>query len=94
MGFTLAGFFMAIAGSLAARVIFSLGLGWVSFQGISAAVNEVRGHIDAAWAQGGTVFDLLFLAGMGDAVGILLAALTVRATMYGFAYLGKAISAS
>lgn len=92
MGFTLAGFFMAIAGSLAARVIFSLGLGWVSFQGIVMAVQEMRGHITAAWNAGGIVIDILALAGMGDAIGIMIAALMVRATMYGYAYLGKAIT--
>lgn len=89
MGFTLAGFFMAIAGSLAARVIFSLGLGWISFQGISTAVNEVRAHISNALGQGGYAVDILLLGGFGDALGILLAALTVRATMYGYAYMGK-----
>lgn len=91
MGFTLAGFVMAIAGSLAARVIFSLGLGWISFQGIVAAVNEVRGHIANALGQGGLAIDIMLLAGLGDALGILLAALTVRATMYGYAYLGRMV---
>lgn len=80
---------MAIAGSLAARVIFSLGLGWISFQGIVTAVNEVRDHISNALGQGGLAIDILLLAGLGDALGILLAALTVRATMYGYAYLGR-----
>lgn len=92
MAFTLAGFLMAIAGSLVARVIVSLGLGWVSFQGIAMAIQEMRGHIETAWNAGGTMIDILALAGFGDAIGIMIAALMVRAMMYGYAYLGKAIS--
>jgi hypothetical protein len=92
MAFTLAGFLMAIAGSLVARVIVSLGLGWVSFQGIAMAIQEMRAHIETAWNAGGTMIDILALAGFGDAIGIMIAALMVRATMYGYAYLGKAIS--
>lgn len=92
MAFTLAGFLMAIIGSLAARVIFSLGIGWISYNGVTYALSEVRGFIESAWSVSTPVLDILLLAGMGHAVGILLSALSVRATLYGFAYLGKMIS--
>lgn len=92
MGFTLAGFLMAIVGSLAARVIFSLGIGWISYSGITLAIDEVRSFINEAWSVSTPILDVLLLAGMGHAVGILLAALSVRATMYGYAFLGKMIS--
>ena len=92
MPFTIAGFLMAIAGSLAARVITSLGIGWVSYTGIMAAMGAVATYISAAWAGSSPVIQLLLYAGMGHAVGITLSALTTRAMMYGFAWLGKAIT--
>lgn len=92
MPFTIATFILAIAGSLAARVIMSLGLGWVTYSGIMVAMGNVAAYITAAFSTASPVIGVLLLAGMGHSVGILLAALTTRAMMYGFAQLGKAIS--
>lgn len=86
---TLASFLLAIVGTLAGRVLLSLGIGWISYAGVTTALNAVRGQITAAWSVSSPVFDMLFLAGMGQAVGILLAAFSVRAAFYGIAKLGK-----
>lgn len=91
-GFTIASFVLAIAGSLAARVIMSLGLGWVTYSGIMAAMAQVTGFITAAFTTASPIVNVLLLAGLGHSVGIMLAALTTRAMMFGFATLGKAVS--
>lgn len=91
--FSIATFVIAIAGSLAARVIMSLGLGWVTYSGLMLALTQVTGYITTAFTSTSPVINVLLLAGMGHAVGITLAALTTRALMFGFASLGKAISA-
>lgn len=89
---TIAGFALALAGSLAARVIMSLGLGWVSYKGIMEAIAYLKTQIDAAFSTASPVIDLLLYAGMGHAVGILLAAITTRGMIFGFAQLGKALT--
>lgn len=92
MSFTIAGFVMAIAGSLAARILTSLGIGWISYNGIMSAIGYVKTQVDAAFSVASPVLDVLLLAGMGHAVGILLAAITARGMLYGFAQLGRVIS--
>jgi len=86
---TLAAFLLSIVGTLAGRVLLSLGIGWVSYAGITTALDAVRGHITTAWSVSSPVFDMLFMAGMGQAVGILLAGFTIRAAFAGISKLGK-----
>lgn len=86
---TLASFLMGIVGTLAGRVLLSLGIGWISYAGVSAALDAVRGHIVDAWGVGGATIEMAYLAGMGEAVGILLAGFAVRSAFYGIAKLGK-----
>lgn len=90
---TLASFLLGIVGTLAGRVLLSLGIGWISYAGIAAALDSVRGQIETAWAAPSSVFDIMFLAGMGQAVGIVLAAFSIRAAFYGIAKLGKVVAA-
>lgn len=86
---TLASFLLGIVGTLAGRVLLSLGIGWISYAGVSVALDAVRGHIVAAWSGSSPVFEIMFLAGMGEAVGVLLAAFAVRSAFYGISRLGK-----
>lgn len=90
---TLASFLLGIVGTLAGRVLLSLGIGFISYAGVSTALNSVRGHIVSAWSVSSPVFDIMFLAGMGEAVGVLLAAFAVRAAFFGVAKLGKLVAA-
>lgn len=79
---TLASFLMSIAGSLAARVLISLGIGIVSYSAItnlaSTAANNVTQNYNAIDP---IVLAILNLAGAGQALGIFLAALTSRASL-------------
>lgn len=86
---TIASFLLAIVGTLAGRALLSLGIGWISYAGVSAALDAVRGHIVTAWSAGGEAIQLAYMAGMGEAVGILLAAFAVRSAFYGISKLGK-----
>lgn len=86
---TLATFLLGIVGTLAGRVLLSLGIGWISYAGVSAALDAVRGHIVAAWGAGGPVIELMYKAGAGEAAGVLLAAFAVRSAFYGVQKLGK-----
>lgn len=86
---TLASFLLSIVGTLAARVLLSLGIGWISYAGVASALNAVRGHIVLAWSVSSPVFELMYMAGMGQAVGILLAAFSIRAAFFGISKLAK-----
>lgn len=86
---TLATFLLGIVGTLAGRVLLALGIGFVSYAGISAALNAVRAHVESVWNVSSPVMDLLFLAGMGQAAGILLAAISTRAALYGVQQLAR-----
>ncbi|WP_310446127.1 DUF2523 domain-containing protein [Thiobacillus sp.] len=86
---TLASFLLGIVGTLAGRVLLSLGIGWISYAGITTALDAVRGHITSAWSVSSPVMEMLFMAGMGQAVGILLAGFSVRAAFFGISKLGK-----
>lgn len=90
---TLASFLLGIVGTLAGRVLLSLGIGWISYAGVSAALLAVRGNIEAVWGANSAVMNIMFMAGMGEAVAILLAAFTIRAAFYGIAKLGKVAAA-
>lgn len=86
---TLASFLLGIIGTLAGRVLLSLGIGWISYAGVAVALDAVRGHITTAWSGTSPVLNIMWLAGMGEAVGVLLAAFAVRSAFYGIARLGK-----
>lgn len=90
---TLASFLLGIVGTLAGRVLLSLGIGFISYAGIAAALDGVRGHIVSSWSATSAPMNILFMAGMGEAVGILLAAFAVRSAFYGIARLGRVVSA-
>lgn len=86
---TLASFLLAIVGTLAGRVLLSLGIGWISYAGVAAALEGVRSKIEALWATPSDVLNIMYMGGMGTAVAILLSAFTIRAAFYGISRLGK-----
>jgi hypothetical protein len=89
---TIAAFLLAMVGTLAGRVLLSLGIGFISYAGVTAALAGVRGHIESAWVVASPVIEMMFIAGMGQAVGILLAGFSVRAAFFGIAKLGKIVA--
>lgn len=82
---TIAAFLMAIASSLAARVMLSLGFGIVSYAAINALASTVTTQVTANFNSMAAVpLALLNLAGAGEAIGILLAAMVASASLAAF----------
>ncbi len=71
-------------------MLISIGVGWITFTGIVLIYNEITEEVTRAWAQvDGTTFQLLSLAGIPDAIGILLGAIGVKVTMMSLSKLGR-----
>lgn len=86
-------FLVALAGPLARKVLLALGIGWVTYAGLdtlmSAVVASVQsnfGAVSGSWAQ------VVWLAGFGQAIGIILGALMARVSMMVLSKLGKVVA--
>lgn len=80
-------------GSLAKRVLSALGIGWVSFNGITEFASQLKDQVMTAW--GGLPAEILAIAtmaGIGTAMGLVLAAVVYKAAMSSFSWLGKVIA--
>lgn len=86
----LAGFFMAIAGPVARKVMLALGIGFLTFQGVDAAVS---GALNAAKSSfggvTGDVAQLIAMSGINWAFGIIAGSITAAVTMMVFSRLAK-----
>ncbi|MDP1614481.1 MAG: DUF2523 family protein [Methylococcales bacterium] len=85
---TLFSFLISIAGSLAARVLISLGIGIFSYAALGSLAETVSSSVSGAWnSQAGVLIALLNLAGGGEVLGILIAALISRASLMAIKHL-------
>jgi len=76
---TLASFLMSIAGPLAFRVLTMLGVGTVTFTGITSGMQLLMAQATANWASvAGDVMQLASLAGIPQCLGIICGAMTSR----------------
>lgn len=90
---TLGSFLAAAAGPLARRVLQAVGVGVISYAGLAVAVNAVVAELKAAYGQIiGPVADLLNLAGLGTALGIVLGAMLARLSFTVTARLGRVVA--
>lgn len=79
-------------GSLAKRVLSALGIGWVSFNGITEFASQLKDQVMTAW--GGLPAEILAIAtmaGIGTAMGLVLSAVVYKAAMSSFSWLGRVI---
>lgn len=82
-------FLLALVGPLARRVMLSLGLGVVSYMGLTLIAAQVRDAVIANYSQmSGSVLQLLNLIGFGQAVGVLLGAIVARAAFSAVSRIG------
>jgi hypothetical protein len=82
---TFSSFLMGIAGSLAARVLLSLGFGVFSYAALNTLATTVVNNVTTNYNQIDTIaLNLLNLAGGGEAMGILTASLVTRASLVAF----------
>lgn len=80
----LLGGLVQIAGSLVGRVLLSLGLGFVTYSGVSASLDYFRGlFVQYSQGSGATVAGLLGVLQVDVALGILIAAVTARLVLDG-----------
>ncbi len=78
----LAAFLLSITGSIAARVLVSLGIGFASYAALSTLAASVVSNVTSNYnSMDSVVLNLVNLAGAGQAMGILLAALVTRASL-------------
>lgn len=86
---TIAAFLMAITGSLTARVLTSLGIGFISYTALTSLASAIISGVSGAYnSAGGNVLAILNLLGVGQAFGIILGAMVTRASMSAIKRLG------
>lgn len=79
---TLATFLLGITGSLAARVLTSLGIGFVSYAALTTLASAVVANVTSNYqSMSSQILGLLNLAGGGTGLGIILAALVTKASL-------------
>lgn len=79
---TLSTFLISISGSIASRVMLSLGIGIVSYKAMDTLAATVKDNVTTSYnAIDPITLNILNLAGVGQALGILLAALVTRASL-------------
>lgn len=79
-------------GALAKRVLSALGIGWISFTGISGLIDYFKQAFLGAWGGiPGDILNVLSLGGFTTAVSIIFGAYMYRAAMSSFSWLGKVI---
>ncbi|MFZ2407127.1 MAG: DUF2523 domain-containing protein [Methylobacter sp.] len=79
---TIAAFLLSITGSVAARVLTSLGFGIVSYAAMTTLVSSVVSQAQAQYDLiNPSVLQLLNLAGVGKSMGIIASAFATRAAL-------------
>jgi hypothetical protein len=82
MATTLASFLLSITGTLAARVLFSLGFGIFSYAALTTLVTSVVNIAKTNYLTvDSRVIQLLNLGGVGDSMAIITAALLTKAAL-------------
>jgi hypothetical protein len=80
----------AIVWPLAQKVLVGLGVGWLTFEAVTVALDAVRAAVLAHLGSiQGAMLQVLSLSGCMEAVGIILGAVAARASLLILARLGK-----
>lgn len=83
-------FLLAAAWPLAKKVLLMLGIGWITYEGLTLATNAVIQSAQANWGQmTGAALQLCSLGGIPDMLGIICGALVARASLMALGKLGK-----
>lgn len=89
---TLAAFFGSSIGALAKRALVALGIGTVTYAGLDVAFGAARDLVISNYGQiTGAAAQLISLAGVGQALGIVLGALAARVGLIALSSLGKVL---
>ena len=80
MGVTFSSILLALSGRLAARVLTSLGIGFLSYQGLATLAEKFKTQVISNLNFiTPDVLNLMNLAGVGEAFQIILAAIITKA---------------
>lgn len=81
---------VSLAGPVVKRALSALGIGVVSFAAVQVAFNQVRDFMIGAYGQiSGDMIWLVELAGVNQAIGIVLGAMAAKVGLQALSKLGK-----
>lgn len=84
------GLFVDLGATLPGRIFATLGIGWLTYTGISTALNTVIASAFSAWGSlPSAVYQIASLGGLTDSIGIITAAMTARIAVSAIPRLGK-----
>lgn len=87
---TLSAWLLSIAVPVVKKVLVALGIGTVTYAGLSVMGNMLVGHVVASWGQvGGATLQIATLGGIPQAIGIVLGAFNARLAMMAYGRLAK-----
>jgi len=81
---------LAAAWPIAKKVLVMLGVGWVTYEGLSLLGNQVVAEVLAVWgAMPASMLQMASLLGIPQSIGIVLGAMTARIAYVAVGKLGK-----
>jgi len=87
---TLFAFLLSAVWPLVKKVFVSMGIGFVTYQGLTLVATQIQNSVMAAWGQvGGVTLQILSLAGVPEAMGIVLGGISAKAALVAIGKLGK-----
>lgn len=90
---TLTAWLMSMVEPLVKKGLAAVGLGWITFEGVTGLLDQVRNSVMSGWsAMAPTVYDILAMAGFLNAVGIILGAMATIAGLATMSRLGKMLT--
>lgn len=91
---SLAAWVLAMVGPIAMRVLSALGIGWLTFEGVSVLADAAVASAQGAWGGlSGAVLAMAGLVGLSDALGIMCGGLVARVALVSVkGFLGKVSS--
>ncbi|MBN8454825.1 DUF2523 family protein [Accumulibacter sp.] len=85
----MAAFLLAMAGPLAARVLVSIGVGILTYEGVVLVAGQIQTQVVNLWGQLPLAFtQLAALSGLSTAFGIIIGGILARASIYAAVRLG------
>lgn len=90
---TLTNWLLSMVVPILSRVLAALGLGTITYTGLSALGAQIEALVVAQWGQvGGDILAIATLGGIPQALGIILGALAARLAFATIARIGKMIA--
>lgn len=90
MALPAAGWLVSLAWPIAKKVLVALGIGTITYTGLSALGAQVENAVIASWGTlGGSTLAIATLGGIPQSIGIILGALNARLAFIVVGKLGK-----